>query len=294
MRYFLLLAALATCWNAASADDVKREVVAKPRDLSKELTLDEMKAAQLKVCIQPSYDAWEKVKRGMTVEEVRALLGEPIEDEIPKSAERILLEADGKQLTGAQLIEEATRIKSEASEGVTYCGQLLYGHIEFDSPLAPRPYPFSVIYADGKVLEKWSPLFRAPLSRSDKPSIPVQTSPSYCARLVDGQDVADLRWAPSSGAYPIEYDVEVQHYYGDECDGIFEFLNDADFEGEEHFENLSIPHAAVSVGNIQRWRVRAKNKYGVSEWSPWRPFSSHYDAEIQSIALWTLRFIQEN
>lgn len=259
---------LLTSARAEAPTAVQRVVVNQPTDLSKTLTPEAMKAAQLKTCIQPSYDAWEKVKVGMTLEEVRALLGEPIKDFKPKSEAAALMEAiAGETLTDEQQAED---VKRNAEQGVIVAGLRQYGLIEFDAPAVPKVYQFGIVYADGKVFEKWSPVHGAALSRSDRPSTPRIRSPEF-ATWVSRGEILDLRWDISTGAYPIQYEVETQSFLGDEPPTWASIQDDVNYEPDDEAQMVPIPHMAISASyDIERWRVRAKNQFGESDWTPWR------------------------
>jgi hypothetical protein len=287
LRFFLSIASVVVALSGrdSAAQAPAREIVSLRTDLSAELSADEMKSLQLKTCIQPSYDAWEAVKKGMTLDEVRKLLGEPLEMTRPATeAGALLRDAQGQQ-TDAQVAAEAKAIKAAAEEGVLYAGRMIYGRIEFDSPVMPHSYNFEIIYVNDRVFEKWT-RFRGSLSESDKPSTPVLVSPHFNAHIASTQDIVDLRWAPSSGAYPIQYDVEVQSYLGDDPPSWRDLQDNANYETVDDFRDLQIPHAAISSpGGITRWRVRAKNKHGESDWSEWRQLQTLESGHFKTLLL---------
>jgi hypothetical protein len=181
--------------------------------------------------VQPDYSKWESLEVGMTEVEVKKLLGDPIE----------------KNSFG-----------------------LIYGRIKFDSPSMPESFEFSVRIREGKALH-WGHPFGGKLSRDGKLTTPMLIYPRDRSKFDHYPRFVDLRWSPSSGKYPIEYDIEVEsgHYEvkGKDRKAVFVWTN---------FQNLvtELPYAAFAFGgkNPGRWRVRASNEFGESNWSEWRLF----------------------
>lgn len=194
---------------------------------------DEKKKQLLVESVQPDYSKWESVKVGMTEDEVKKILGNPIED--PNSF------------------------------------GLIYGRIKFDSPSMPDSFDFLVLINEGKVLQMGHP-FGGDLSRDGKPTTPVLIYPRDRAKFDHFPRFVDLRWQPSSGKYPIEYAIEIQSGQYEvrkaEKNAVLVYHNADDLVSE-------LPYAAFSFGgkNPGRWRVRAKNELGESEWSDWRLFA---------------------
>jgi hypothetical protein len=183
--------------------------------------------------VQPDYSKWESVKVGMTEDDVRKLLGNPIED--PESP------------------------------------GLVFGRIRFDSPSMPDSFNFYVMIHEGKVLEKGD-AFGGNLSRDGRPTTPKLIYPRDRTTFDHYPRFVDLRWKPSSGKYPIEYAIEIQmgqyEVRGADGNSVLVYHNADDLVSE-------LPYAAFAFRgrNPGRWRVKAKNELGESEWSEWRMFA---------------------
>jgi hypothetical protein len=147
---------------------------------------------------------------------------------------------------------------------------LIYGRLEFDSPSVPQSFEFSIRIRDGKVLH-WGHPFGGKLSPDGKPTKPMLIYPRDRSKFDHYPRFVDLRWSPSSGKYPIEYAIEIQsgqyELRGGEEKPVLVYHDADDLVSE-------LPYAAFSfVGkNPGRWRVKAKNELGESEWSEWRLF----------------------
>lgn len=194
-------------------------------------------------CIQPDYAKWLQIKVGMTEKEVKQILGTPLSED---------------------------RVPPEFIFDPQYVKLLTYGRIRFNSPSLPGAFEFHVATKLGKVSETIDP-FGGVFSTDGKPTTPSPVAPKdhtvfeYYPRFVD------LRWTPSSGEYPIEYVIEVEA-------GQLEQSADKE-KSEYHYyfeerQNSNCPYQAISfVGkNPGRWRVKATNKKGESDWSEWSYF----------------------
>jgi hypothetical protein len=183
--------------------------------------------------VQPDYSKWELVKVGMTEEEVISLLGKPIEDSVKSPG-------------------------------------LVFGRIKFDSPSMPDSFDFYILIHEGKVLENAHP-FGGQLSRNGKPTTPVLIYPRDRSQFDHHPRFVDLRWYPSSGKYPMEYAIEVEsgHYQSAGIDDPPVFVY---HKVEEIISELPYVAFAFRGANPGRWRVKAKNELGESDWSEWRRF----------------------
>jgi hypothetical protein len=198
--------------------------------------------------IQPDYGKWSQVKLGMTESEVLALLGKPLERETEESV--IALLRKGNKMTQA----EAADLLRER-----YFLQWVYGRLRYDSPAIPDDYEFYLYFQDDVVSDIHTP-FRGQLSPDGKPTTPVLLWPEKSATFNHYPRFIDLRWFPSSGVYPIDYDIEFK------LDGVNDVL--VPFK-QLHSE---IPHAAIQFPGMQFgfWRVQARNRLGQSSWSEYR------------------------
>jgi hypothetical protein len=194
--------------------------------------------------IQPDYDKWGQVKVGMTEAEVLDLMGKPIERETEESVIAEFREGGG--MTKA----EATQYLRSL---IAYRFQWLYGRIKYDSPAFPRTYDFTLYFNQGRLAEKDDP-FGGQLSPDGKPTTPFLILPVNGASFNHYPRFLDLRWYPSPGEYPMEYDLDV-----DLIDGPL---------------HCRLPHAVLSFRGKGpgRWRVKARNRLGESDWSKYRTF----------------------
>jgi hypothetical protein len=193
--------------------------------------------------IQPDYAKWNSIKVGMTEAEVREILGKPIyEGKIPK----------------------------ERLNDPSWLKELIFGRIKFDSPSMPDSFEFYMFIRQGKVNEIRHP-FDGDLSRDGEPTSPKPIYPRDRAKFDHYPRFVDLRWSPSSGKYPIEYIVEVERsQYEVPAPGENATLVGRPWKRIES----ELPYAAIAFGGKcpGRWRAKAKNEIGESEWSEWRQF----------------------
>jgi len=77
--------------------------------------------------------------------------------------------------------------------------------------------------------------------------------------------IVDMRWYPSSGRYPMRYSMEMSH----RAPEVGRWS-----EGEIHEPNLEVPFYMTNFvgGQPGRFRVKARNKLGESDWSKYRYF----------------------
>jgi hypothetical protein len=186
---------------------------------------------------QPDFSKWESLKVGMTETEVRSLLGKPIwESEIPE-----------------RFVNDPNWVK-----------MLVFGRIRFDSQSMPDSFDYWVDFQLGKLTEKHHP-FGGEMSRDGRPSTPVLIYPRDRAQFDHYPRFVDLRWNPSSGQYPIDYVVDVEIKSG--VKGQRPYNKEKELVSE-------LPYAAFAFGGKSpgRWRVKATNALGESEWSEWRLF----------------------
>jgi len=154
-----------------------------------------------------------------------------------------------------------------------------FGRLRFDSPALPGKYEFEVgINARGEVVSKHDP-FGGNLSLDGKPTRPEPFSPSDGVVMDHYPRFVDLRWTPSSGTYPMQYLVEIQlgiswpvNYYKD----YNVVATPMTFVCQEVLlcdcPHVTIEHYGGCPYNPGRWRVKARNRLGESEWSEFRSF----------------------
>ncbi len=124
---------------------------------------------------QPDYQAWQKVREGMTVSEVTALLGPP----------------------------------SLSSDGSVQSDVLYYGVVVPRSEVFPQALTFSLWIADGRVLAKQDP-FNGVFSNDGTPTTPILITPTQGQVFNHHPRLVDFRWYPSSGLYPMRYELQTE------------------------------------------------------------------------------------
>lgn len=219
--------------------------------------------------IQPDYDRWQRVAPGMTEKQVIALLGEPLERQ---SWESYIASVIAEGYTREQANASVEFQKSYAQTLFPWT----YGKIQYDSPSMPEVYEFTIAFDEGRVDGKQDP-FDGQLSRDGKPTTPELILPADNALFDHYPRFLDMRWTPSSGVHPMEYEIEIGT--GNPATEI-EVMSDVgpvtqalDYEVDEILQSR-MPYAAMAFysAGAGRWRVRAKNRLGVSRWSKYRYF----------------------
>ncbi len=161
---------------------------------------------------QPDYRKWRSITNGMTKDAVRAALGYPIP-------------YGGGGLDSARS-----------------CNPWRFGWVA-------DGYEFTVAFSDDKVMHKADP-FNGNFSTNGVPTTPELIYPHTNTLFTHYPRVVDFRWSPSSGEYPIEYQLDAG------SGSIFTFE----------------PHGTALMSGMgqHRWRLRAINRLGVSPWTEWR------------------------
>lgn len=186
--------------------------------------------------VQPKYDMWAAVQIGMSRDEVVALLGPPLDD---------------KYRGG----------KARATDAY-----YSYGYLQMPMLPHPRTYSFLIGFDDeGKVFTKMDP-FNHRFSVDGSPTSPEIIIPTDRTVFSHYPRILDCRWYPSSGVYPMTYTFEL---------GFGQRLGPEKFWDQEIETDLAIPFFMTDFMGAQpgRFRVKAKNKIGESDWSEYRYFS---------------------
>jgi hypothetical protein len=186
--------------------------------------------------VQPNYRKWEAVKVGMSRSEVTAVLGD--------------------ELTGREQQPHQLR-------DVNYAR---YGFISY--PALPHKWAMLFVLGfnqEGRVWLKQDPFGGSPLSRTGKPSKPQIIAPQSASTFAHYPRLLDLRWIPSSGVYPLVY--ELEEGWGNPGSDRFRAAIDPRQHGQ--------PFAMLSFAGAQpgRVRVRGRNAKGVGPWSDYVEFT---------------------
>lgn len=183
--------------------------------------------------VQPDYARWAMVLPGMTEAQVEQLVGPALERD-------------------SSVPEWATVFSAT------------YGTLQFDPARCPTPYQFRVSYStrSGRLLEKFDP-FDGRFSMDGRPTVPHPIYPVAGQQFDHFPRHVDFRWTPSSGTYPITYEIQLKSMPDDDWDGPSVYTRTVD-----------APYYLDSwVGkNVCTWRVRGRNAMGFGPWSQERRF----------------------
>jgi len=194
-----------------------------------------MRRRTIPTTMQPDYIRWRAVAVGMTYEQVSDLLGE------------------------SQRVMENSR-----KTGKPY--YLFYGSLRISSTPSRWFYRFVVGFdKDEKVWMKSDP-FGGVLSDDGKPSKPQILIPLEGATFSHFPRILDVRWTPSSGDYPMKYEVEIAFAA---ISGIREGGHICDT-----FVGVAGPYLAMGIPGMGPYRVRVRghNLKGAGAWSDDRHF----------------------
>jgi hypothetical protein len=185
----------------------------------------------------PDLQKWRLLKRGMSKQEVVALVGKPI-----------LIVGEEE----AWLMPEIASVRWD------------YGVMRFHSDAFPHVLSFEIYMKKGRVEDIGDP-FNHDIPEKGWPTVPSLLLPADKSVFSHYPRFLDLRWRPSVGTPPVTYEIEVefQYYRGNQ----FKFFPSKKLTS-------SVPYFAAMFGGKQvgRWRVRALSKDGISEWSDYRTF----------------------
>ncbi|HEV3021618.1 MAG TPA: hypothetical protein VGX76_04100 [Pirellulales bacterium] len=170
-------------------------------------------------------------------------------------------------LRASEGLTESEAAYSLRAFGDKYAFRWHYGHIKYDSPVIPHGYSFIVTFVEGRVARTHDP-FDGRLSSDGKPTTPKLMLPAQHALFKHSPRFVDMRWQPSSGVYPMEYELEVSSGQVDLDERKVQF----NYYGNA-VHHSKLPHLSIAFGGSDgRWRVRAKNRLGESDWSAERYF----------------------
>jgi len=184
--------------------------------------------------VVPDLEAWDSVKKGLSVSELEKLLGPPI---------------DGFRMDDDSRPNHIHRRK--------------YGYVAKESQSFPGDFAFNVLIERGKVWSKEDPFGGVEISKDGVPSKPKLITPLDGTSFDHYPRYVDFRWYACSGDYPLTYEIQVdtENRRGG---GWFEGKN----------ERISVPYLSYSHGGAcgARWRVRGVNAKGAGPWSDYSYF----------------------
>lgn len=186
--------------------------------------------------IIPDLNKWSQITNGMSETELIQLLGEPI-----------------------------NRINPTTEYEPDHLYPLYYGYTSKRSDIFALDLDLKVFIKMGKVahVEDW--FGGVEISRDGLPTIPKLLKPANNIILNHYPRVVDFRWYVASGVYPMRYEVNVDtYYYSSEQ---WSYANSFKSVKEPYYSYI---HAGKNKG---RWRVRAINEKGTSEWSEFQYFT---------------------
>lgn len=183
--------------------------------------------------IQPDYEKWNLIKRGMPYSEVEKLLGKPLRT------------SNGKDV-----------LKTPDNWAV----DAVYGVLSPKSDLIPYDQEFTIRFLKGKVLHVSNPYGLREIPITQIPTTPRMVYPEENYIPNPHFDTLDFRCFPSPGEYPICYMLELDIFLP------------AQGWIMQTVENNYVPYWNIRISgtNKYRWRVKAVNKYGESPWSEYR------------------------
>jgi hypothetical protein len=185
--------------------------------------------------VQPDYCDWNAVRVGMMRSDVIKLLGAPLEDPYRGGPVR------------------------------PTDPYLLFGYLQFFLAPHPRTYKFLIGFDEHDQVFAIEDPFQGKFSENGVPTVPEIITPLENTKFVHYPRILDCRWYPSSGQYPIHYSVEIAS--GAPSREIWSSSHIVE-------SGLQFPFFMTEFQGAQpgRFRVKAHNGIGDSEWSSYRQF----------------------
>lgn len=201
--------------------------------------------------IQPNSTHWLLVGLDMTERQVVALLGEPLE------------KTDNSEWYQRRF----EKTKYRETDALRY--DWTYGWLKFNSPAFPEPCRFTVSFVAGMVSYISDP-FDGDVSSEGEPTTPKPILPANRTSFQHYPRWLDLRWYPTAGDYPQQYHIDVETSAGEDSN---EWAFGKAGVGKVRYKS-DVPQFTLvfSGANLGRWRVRATNRHGVSDWSEYSYF----------------------
>jgi hypothetical protein len=237
--------------------------------------------------IVPNLTQWAKLQVGMTPDDVLRILGRPLEGEATIEPDYLDPQLVQQFVEQGDTLEEAKAALRGFDEIHLQAGHIsiaswIYGWVKLgDGDLFWQR--FNISFANQKVLGFSDPFgggwsisgqpVETQLSHDGRPTAPRLLTPNDNAQFTHTPLLVDFRWLPSCGEYPVEYFVELTGS-GVEIDAASGKATKVWLEEPKSRWFTTTPHLATNApgGGRFRWRVKAKNRLGESDWSEYREF----------------------
>lgn len=231
--------------------------------------------------VQPDLAKWRALQTNLTETEVTALLGNPY--------------------------RKNPRPPANTNANIRNLYAWDYGEITFDTFTTKGGFRYAVTFYEGRV-EDISDPWNGNFSPDGRPTQPELLLPKAGQTLDHYPRFLDFRWQPSSGNYPIEYEITIEALSIDqaEAENYDDYIRKNLAYNQESWQkaglskkeqaNLAVEHVrclredrgVVNTFNFRthdiyvplnwvgmntgRWRIRATNEKGASDWTDWRYF----------------------
>lgn len=174
--------------------------------------------------VHPDYQKWRRLRLGMSREQARELLGPPLSTDGP---------------------------------------HWVYGYIALPRARFQRAFRFMLWFDSCDRLAVIEHPFGKQSPREGRPSRVVVHTPLPNSIFSHYPRYLDIRWSPSTGSYPMAYELQLQHEYRER------------FLDTEIVRDLRLLHHVLLFPGAQRGRlrVRAINSKGKGPWSPFSMFT---------------------
>lgn len=236
--------------------------------------------------ILPDVTKWAKLELGMSPDDVRGLLGRPLEGEGTGDPDYVSPQTIADLVAQRLSVEETNAAAREYNAiclqaGQTFVESWIYGWLKLGDGELIRTF-FRVAFQDRKVFafgdafgggrNRHDCHVEARLSRDGRPTAPRLLTPYDNAVFTHTPSIVDFRWLPSCGEYPLEYVVEFTAS-DVEIDAASGTATHVWLDDRPSRRSTKLPHIALNPSSERcRWRVRAKNRLGTSDWSKYREF----------------------
>lgn len=237
------------------------------------------------LAVLPEAAKWRALRTGMTEAEVMALLGQPRWRD--------------------------ARPAATTEPGVIQYYAWNYGGLTFQTFNSNGADEYLVYFHEGRVAQIIDP-WNGKISLDGRPTVPELLLPEAGQKLNHYPRFMDFRWQPASGKYPMEYEVVIQmlscdqnaaehldDYVGEQVDALRQSARKEGLSQEETEASAASLRSALMHDpqldprvlstshilthdvylpfnwggmNTGRWRIRAINDLGKSDWTPWRYF----------------------